>query len=236
MNLATSSSLRGIAWTLGTGYAVQTGQSVMLDVFGGLRYFELEVSTDWQLANAITGPGGGQTFPRTGEISEKVALWDGIVGVKGRIPLGSSDWSIPYYLERRRGFVEPDMAGDVRRRLLVHVGRGDTCLPYPLLRPEGRQAYSGPALQRPGARPDVSLLIPLSGGKTLFAQNSARMRMNGPEETPCTDLFNGGYRTSAVHGHGLEPKARGSTEYKDSDLNEDTDAVRNEAQKEDQKR
>ena len=70
-----------------------------LDVFGGLRYFELSASTSWQLSSVITGPGGGQTFPRTGGISEKLALWDGIVGVRGRVPLGSSHWSIPYYLD-----------------------------------------------------------------------------------------------------------------------------------------
>ena len=99
VNVATSSSFRGTAWTLGTGYAVQTGQAVMLDIFGGLRYFSLEASTDWQLAVAITGPGGGQTFPRTGSISEGADLWDGIVGVRGRVLLGSSDWSIPYYLD-----------------------------------------------------------------------------------------------------------------------------------------
>ena len=98
-NVATSSSFRGTAWTLGTGYAVQTNQTVMLDIFGGLRYFSLEASTDWQLAAAITGPGGGQTFPRTGSISEGADLWDGIVGVRGRFLLGSSDWSIPYYLD-----------------------------------------------------------------------------------------------------------------------------------------
>jgi len=99
LNLATTSSFRGTAWTLGTGYAVQTGHDVTLDVFGGLRYFELDASTNWQLVTDITGPGGGQTFPRTGGISEKLALWDGIVGVRGRFPLGSSDWSIPYYLD-----------------------------------------------------------------------------------------------------------------------------------------
>ncbi len=99
VNVATSSSFRGMAWTLGTGYAVQTGQGVALDVFGGLRYFGLEATTDWQLAGTITGPGGGQTFPRTGGISGRADLWDGIVGIRGRVLLGSSDCSIPYYLD-----------------------------------------------------------------------------------------------------------------------------------------
>ncbi len=99
VNLATSSSFRGTAWTLGTGYAVQAGQAVKLDVFGGLRYFGLEASADWQLASVVTGPGGGQTFPQTGSISEGVYLLDGIVGIKGAVQLGSSDWSVPYYLD-----------------------------------------------------------------------------------------------------------------------------------------
>ncbi len=103
VNVATSSSFRGMAWTLGTGYAVQTGQGVALDVFGGLRYFGLEATTDWQLAGTITGPGGGQTFPRTGGISGRADLWDGIVGVRGRVLLSSSDWSIPYYLDLGAG-------------------------------------------------------------------------------------------------------------------------------------
>jgi hypothetical protein len=99
LNLATSSSLRGTAWTLGAGYAVQTGHAVTLDVFGGLRYFSLQASTSWQLEGVISGPGGGQTFPRTGGISAGVDLWDGIIGVRGHAPLGSSKWSIPYYLD-----------------------------------------------------------------------------------------------------------------------------------------
>jgi hypothetical protein len=98
-NVSTDSSLKGGAWTLGGGYAVLPGRPVELDVFGGLRYFGLKASTDWQLTAAVTGPGGGQTFPRAGSISEGEDLWDGIVGVKGRVWLGRSNWSIPYYFD-----------------------------------------------------------------------------------------------------------------------------------------
>jgi len=98
-NLSTDSSLRGAVWTLGAGYAVLPGRPVTLDVFGGLRYFGLEASTDWQLGLTVAGPGGGQTFPQTGGISEREDLWDGIIGVRGRVWLGKSNWSIPYYLD-----------------------------------------------------------------------------------------------------------------------------------------
>jgi hypothetical protein len=103
VNVSTSSSLSGTVWTLGGGYAALTGRPLALDVFGGLRYFSLKASTDWQLAAAVTGPGGGQTFPRAGSISESLDLWDGIVGVKGRVGIGSSNWSIPYYLDLGTG-------------------------------------------------------------------------------------------------------------------------------------
>jgi len=98
-NVSTESGLRGMVWTLAAGYAVLPGRPVAMDVFGGLRYAGLEASTDWQLALAVSGPGGGQTFPRSGSVSEKEDLWDGIIGVKGRIWLGKSNWSIPYYLD-----------------------------------------------------------------------------------------------------------------------------------------
>src|SRR5512139_1029983 len=101
VNLATSTTFRGMTWTLATGYAIQTGTAVTLDVFGGVRYFGLKATTDWQLVTdvTVTGGGGGQTFQRTGGISEQADLWDAIIGVRGRVPLGSSHWSIPYYLD-----------------------------------------------------------------------------------------------------------------------------------------
>ena len=98
-DVSTTSSLRGTVWTLGAGYAALPGRPVALDVFGGLRYAGLEPSTDWQIATTVTGPGGGQTFPSSGSISERADLWNGIIGVKGLVWIGDSNWSIPYYLD-----------------------------------------------------------------------------------------------------------------------------------------
>ena len=100
LNLATSSSLRGTAWTLGAGYEALTGPAS--DARRFRRSALLRARGLDQLATCECDhrrPGGGQTFPRTGGISEKVVLWDGIVGVRGRIPLGGSHWSIPYYFD-----------------------------------------------------------------------------------------------------------------------------------------
>ncbi|HXY54610.1 MAG TPA: hypothetical protein VEM40_08070 [Nitrospirota bacterium] len=98
-NVATSSTFRGIAWTLAAGYTVETGKAVMLDVIGGMRYFEISATSDWQLATSVTGPGGVQIFPRAGGVSESKNLLDGIVGVRGRVLLGNGKWSIPYYID-----------------------------------------------------------------------------------------------------------------------------------------
>ena len=99
-DVSTNSSLKGAVWTLGAGYAVLPGRPVDLDVFGGLRYFGLEASTDWQLRVGGHRSGCRPDLSReSGSISEKKDLWDGIVGVKGRVSLGGSNWSLPYYLD-----------------------------------------------------------------------------------------------------------------------------------------
>ena len=98
-NVSTDSSLRGAAWTLGRATRSCPGGPWIWMSSGACGTLGLEASTDWQLSLAVTGPGGGQTFPRTGSISEREDLWDGIVGVKGRFWLGKSNWSVPYYLD-----------------------------------------------------------------------------------------------------------------------------------------
>jgi hypothetical protein len=98
LNTSTRSSLTGAAWTLGAGYAVVQEPKHTLDVLGGLRYFGLEASSDWQLSAAINGP-GGQVLAQSGRISQKEELWDLIVGLRGRAKLGGGSWFLPYYLD-----------------------------------------------------------------------------------------------------------------------------------------
>src|SRR3954453_12668309 len=103
-NASTSSSVKGTIWTLGGGYSVVHTPAVTLDVIGGFRYFGLEASTDWQLAATVTGPlGGTQVFPKAGSISQRENVVDAIVGIRGRVKLGESNWSIPYYLDAGTG-------------------------------------------------------------------------------------------------------------------------------------
>jgi hypothetical protein len=99
LDTGTVTSLDGVQWTLASGYTVAQTEAVMLDLFGGFRYFNINASVDWELSAEIIGPGEGQVFPRSGGISQSKDLWDGIVGARGRINLGDSNWYLPYYLD-----------------------------------------------------------------------------------------------------------------------------------------
>jgi hypothetical protein len=94
-----SVTLKGVEWGLAGAYTVAQAGTSSLDVLLGFRYFGIEATTDWNLSGTIAGPGPGQSFARTGSIKESDDLWDGIVGVRGRIGLGSGKWGIPYYLD-----------------------------------------------------------------------------------------------------------------------------------------
>jgi hypothetical protein len=99
LDAGTKTTLRGGLWELAGSYAAVDGDILSLDVLGGFRYFTFRASSDWRLTGTVTGPGGGQSFPASGSISESVDLLDGIVGVRGQIRLGRSHWSVPYYLD-----------------------------------------------------------------------------------------------------------------------------------------
>ncbi len=99
LDAGTVSSLDGVVWTLAGGYTMAQTKAVMLDLFGGFRYFNINASVDWELAAEINGPGEGQVFPLSGKITQSKDLFDGIVGARGRINLGDSNWYVPYYLD-----------------------------------------------------------------------------------------------------------------------------------------
>jgi hypothetical protein len=102
LNSSTRSSLTGVAWTIGGGYAALQDPRHTLDVLGGVRYFGLKASSDWQLGAALSGP-QGQVFAQSGSISQREDLWDLIVGVRGRLKLGDGRWFLPYYADLGAG-------------------------------------------------------------------------------------------------------------------------------------
>jgi hypothetical protein len=93
LNTDTTTSFKGLLWTLTGGYTIARGERATLDVIGGARYLGMQASVNWQFA----GPVG--LMPPSGSFSQRVDLLDAIVGVRGKVKLGSSNWFIPYYLD-----------------------------------------------------------------------------------------------------------------------------------------
>jgi hypothetical protein len=103
LDAGTQTKVKSGIWTLVGGYAAVEDPRVTVDVFGGFRYFGMKATTNWQLSAAVSGPGGTQTFPAAGSVTESEDIWDAIVGVKGRIRFGESHWFLPYYLDAGAG-------------------------------------------------------------------------------------------------------------------------------------
>lgn len=113
LDAGTESSLKGAAWTLAGSYGVLQGGLGRLELLAGFRYFGIEASTDWRLTTTITGPGGDQVFERSGDVSRSEDLWDGIIGLRGRLNLGGSNFYVPYYIDVGTGSSEVTWEGMV---------------------------------------------------------------------------------------------------------------------------
>ncbi len=128
VNLETESDLDGLLLTLAAGYTLRETESSLIDVFAGVRYFGVDVSSDWELSAAITTPQGQTLLANKGSIKEDKDLWDAIIGVRGHFDLGDSKWSIPYSFDIGTGSSELTlnaMAGVSRS-----FGWGDLMLAY----------------------------------------------------------------------------------------------------------
>jgi hypothetical protein len=82
-------------WTLAATYRLVTADDSALDVFAGARYLHLQEQMDWTLNGNV----GQIPLPgRAGTQSAKDDVWDGIIGLKGRLAFGKDlAWFVPYY-------------------------------------------------------------------------------------------------------------------------------------------
>ncbi len=102
-DLGTKSGLTGELWELVGAYTMAQNDKSSIEVLGGFRYLSIEASTNWQLAADVVGPGPGQSFGRSGSISQRVDPFAWIAGVRGFVGLGGGGWAIPYYLDGGAG-------------------------------------------------------------------------------------------------------------------------------------
>jgi|SRR5882672_512782 len=86
--------LKATVWQGIASYTVARSAAGTLDVFGGVRYAGVKPAIEWN----FSGPPG--TLGRSGSLSGKVNLTDGIVGVRGAVKLGDDGrWFLPYYAD-----------------------------------------------------------------------------------------------------------------------------------------
>lgn len=93
VNLNTEIGLSGFVWTGAFAYSLYHSKTMSSDVFAGVRDFSTDASLDWNFSNALS------LFPKTGSFTQHQNLVDGLIGVRGRINLGGSDWFLPYYAD-----------------------------------------------------------------------------------------------------------------------------------------
>lgn len=106
VDAGTTTDLVGTEWQLAGSYTLARGGVSSLDLVGGVRYLTIQATTAWRLATEIPGPEAGQVLERTGNVSKRVEQWDGVVGIRGALGLGTGRWTLPFYLDVGTGSTE----------------------------------------------------------------------------------------------------------------------------------
>ncbi|MGO4814205.1 hypothetical protein AB4156_32295 [Cupriavidus sp. 2MCAB6] len=103
-----SSGMSGALFQLAAGYKAVRAPGGTVEPFGGLRYLNLSAHANWTLSATFTDQGA--TLVRQGSVSQTANIVDGIIGVRGRINLGSNGrWYVPYYADVGTGTSEYTM-------------------------------------------------------------------------------------------------------------------------------
>jgi hypothetical protein len=89
--------LKGSLWTLAGTWRAPTSPAYTLDVLFGVRMLDIDAHLSYALGGNV---GSIALQDRSGSRSASQTNWDGIVGVRGRMPFGSSGrWFVPFYLD-----------------------------------------------------------------------------------------------------------------------------------------
>jgi hypothetical protein len=108
LETSTGTTLRLAIWTLAGGYTVLQGNWGNLDALVGFRFLSVNSRTDYSLALILEGPrGNGATFGGIGSVSATRDVWNGIVGIRGRVRIPESRFFIPYYFDIGGGGSQP---------------------------------------------------------------------------------------------------------------------------------
>ena len=82
-------------WTLAGTYLLKNDSEGTMDLLFGARLLDMTNGLSWNISGS-----GGVLPPPTGSKEVSVTNWDGIVGLKGRVLLGSERrWFVPFYVD-----------------------------------------------------------------------------------------------------------------------------------------
>ena len=93
INRTARTELSATVWTLAGGYRAVERSTFELDLMAGFRYLTM----DSDLKLSLQGTDG--RFYRQQKVSMDQDVWDGIVGLRGRILFPGTDWFMPYYAD-----------------------------------------------------------------------------------------------------------------------------------------
>jgi hypothetical protein len=98
LNAGTTTDLTGSMLSLMGSYALRRSSNASFDLLAGVRYTHIAATLDWNFTMSVP-----EVPARVGSAETGSDLWDGVVGVRGRVTLSNSAWFMPLYLDAGTG-------------------------------------------------------------------------------------------------------------------------------------
>jgi len=93
VNAGTSSSFTALEAQMTIGYWLVDQPGVSLEIFGGVRYFDISFELDWEFDGPL------DLLPQSGSIEQSTNPLDAIVGANARFALGNGKWFVPLHAD-----------------------------------------------------------------------------------------------------------------------------------------
>jgi len=93
VNAGTSSSFEALEVQATLGYWVVDEPGVSVELFGGVRYFDISFELDWEFDGPL------DLLPQSGSVEQSTKPLDAIVGTNARFALGNGKWFVPLHAD-----------------------------------------------------------------------------------------------------------------------------------------
>jgi hypothetical protein len=125
---STSTGLGATVWSLAGGYTFTSGAWGNLDGIAGARLLAVNATTNYTLTADFVLPNHTIALARTGSLGLHTDIWEGIVGIKGRFLIPSSNFFVPFYADIGTG--NAPLTWQVFGGVGYHTGVADLSLGY----------------------------------------------------------------------------------------------------------